>query len=217
MGEAGWTIRETRREEYIMRYLAMAAAALAVAAVPASAQNPAPGAALTASPSVQEFVKQAAMTNLYEIDAGKLAEEKAADGSYRNYAKMIVTDHTKMNNDLKSEVATMQNVQLPTSLDALHREKLQQLKSEQGAGFERNFRAGQIEGHEAAITLFENFAQSGSNPDLKAMARSSVAILQKHLQRAENLPEPNGPAVGAAEPAHPSTTSSKAASTTAGE
>ena len=199
-----------------MRYLAVAAAALAAVAVPAYAQNPAPGAALTANPSVQEFVKQAAMTNLFEIDAARLAEDKTTDGAYKNYANMIVKDHTNMANDLKSQVAKLQDVQLPTSLDSLHQQKLQQLKSEQGVGFERNYRAGQIEGHETAIKLFENFAQSGSNPDLKSLAQASVPILQKHLQRAENLPEPNGPAVGSAEPTKSSATSSMAASTTTG-
>jgi len=199
-----------------MRYLAIAVASLAAAAIPAYAQHPAPDAVRPANLPVQAFVEQAATINMYEIAAARLAEDKAIDASYKNYATMIITDHTNMSHDLKLQVAKMQGVEIPNELDAFHDQKLRKLKSEQGASFERSYRAGQIEGHEAAIKLFENFAQNGSNPDLKSLAQASVPILQKHLERAEHLPEPTGPAVGAAEPATPSASSSMAASTTTG-
>ena len=188
-----------------MRFLAIAAATLAAAAVPASAQNPA--AVLIASPSVQEFVKRAVTINMYEIDAARLAEDKATDPTYKSYANMIITDDTKMSNDLKSKLAGIQGIEIPNELGAPDEQKLRHLKSELGASFERAYRAGQIEGQETAIKLFETFAQSGSDPDLKALVQSGIPILQKHLLRAETLPDPNGPAVGIAETHQPSAAS----------
>ncbi|MGA7804959.1 YSC84-related protein [Bradyrhizobium sp.] len=98
-------------------------------------------------------------------------------------------------------MASMPNVTIPSGLDSEHRQKLQELKSLSGAAFERQYRESQIKGHEAAIKIFTDYAGTGSDDKeagLKSWAKASVPILEKHLQRAENLPQPKGPSVAAA-------------------
>lgn len=192
-----------------MRAFTIAVAGVMAATFPAFAQSgsasPPPAQNTTQhvdQTAVQKFVTEAAMTNLFEIDAAHAAEQKASNAAYKEYANMIVTDHTNMGNDLKRQVADIPGVTLPTSLDQQHQQKLQTLQSESGAQFEKDYRQGQIEGHQKAINVFQNFANSGSNDqdaDLKSWAKASVPILQKHLQRAENLPV-GGQQVGAAAP-----------------
>jgi putative membrane protein len=81
-------------------------------------------------------------------------------------------------------------MQMPTSLDQEHQRQLQDLKT--AMQFEQKFRTNQIQAHEKAIKLFQDYAQTGDNADLKSWAQASVATLQKHLQKAEGLTKPTG-------------------------
>jgi putative membrane protein len=83
-------------------------------------------------------------------------------------------------------------------MDAEHQKKLKQLQSASGAQFEQQYRTLQIEGHEAAVKLFEGYAQSGDNNELKSWAEKTLPHLRTHLQQAQALPQSQqAPAVGA--------------------
>jgi len=202
------TTRSLNFREHRMKAIAIATAGFIAASFPAYAQSgdakgapPAQSANQNAAQTaVQTFVNQAAITNMFEIEAANAAEQKAKDPAYKEFAKMIITDHTKMGDNLKRQVGDISGVKVPASLDQAHQQKLQKLQSESGAQFEKDYRQSQIEGHRMAIRLFQDFAQSGpenQNVDLKSWAKASVPILQKHLQEAENLPA-GGQQAGAA-------------------
>jgi putative membrane protein len=191
-----------------MRALAIATAGLMALSVPAFAQGGTAGVHGTAqgttrkSDAVQKFVDKAAMINMFEINAAHAAEQKTSNSDYKSYANMIVTDHSNMESDLKRQVADISGVTIPKKLDEAHARKLDSLKSESGASFEKSYRQGQIDGHKQAVSLFQDFANSepkNQDVDLKSWAKASVPILQKHLQRAEALPV-GGQQVGAAAP-----------------
>ena len=174
-----------------MRTLILAAALLALAA-PALAQNAADQTKNGQPPKApsamtQTFVKNAAMTDIFEIQAGQAAQQKADAAAYKDFAQMIINDHTKTSNDLKGMNL---GVQLPQELDAAHKAKLDKLNSLSGAAFERQFKTDQVQGHKQAIAQFERYAKSGDNPDLKKWAQDTLPTLKTHLQHAEALPRP---------------------------
>src|SRR4051812_27282641 len=110
-----------------MKKLALAAALVALAAPvhaqtsgPTTASPSAPGTANpmnaqtgTVSAATKKFVTTAAMTDMFEIQAGQLAQQKADDSAYKEFAQMIVADHTKTTDQLKSMAPKLQGVQLP--------------------------------------------------------------------------------------------------------
>lgn len=181
-----------------MKNLVLAASLLALA-MPAFAQNATDQtktgrAPSTPSGTTQTFVKNAAMTDMFEIQAGQLAQQKADAAAYKDYAQMTINDHTKSTNELKGMNL---GVQLPQELDAAHKSKLNKLNSLSGAGFERQFKTDQVQGHKQAIVQFERYAKNGDNSDLKKWAQDTLPALQKHLQHAEALPRPHAaPTVG---------------------
>src|SRR5437867_3796651 len=65
----------------------------------------------------QQFVLIAANANLAEIEVGMVAENRTANDEVKNFAKLMVADHEKALNDLKT-VAKDQNITLPTTLDS---------------------------------------------------------------------------------------------------
>jgi putative membrane protein len=172
-----------------MKTLILAAALLAFAA-PASAQNAVDqtkNGPKTPSAMTQTFVKNAAITDMFEIQAGQLAQQKADDAAYKDFAQMTITDHTKTTNDIKSMNL---GVQPPQELDATHKTKLDKLSALSGAAFERQYKTDQVQGHRQAIAEFERYAKSGDNPDLKKWAQDTLPTLKTHLQHAEALPRP---------------------------
>lgn len=176
-----------------MTRYAVLALALALMAVPALAQttsspSQAPAAGKAASAATQKFVKNAAITDLFEIQAGKLAQDKADDPAYKDFAKMIVDDHTKTSQEMKAMEPKL-GVQLPTELDAKHQGIAKKLQSASGAAFENQFRAAQIDGHKQAVKLYQDYAATGDNADLKQFAAKTLPTLKEHLQHAQNLPK----------------------------
>ncbi len=142
--------------------------------------------------TAQEFVNEAWNIDNFEIQAGRAAQAQAKDAGYRNYASMIVDDHTKLDDELKSAAGQTQGVQLPSSLDKKHEQKLQQLTSASGQNFEETFRTQQIKGHQEALRLFQNYAAKADNTDLKRFAENAVPVLERHLLRAQELKKPSG-------------------------
>jgi putative membrane protein len=174
-----------------MNKLVLAAALLAFAA-PACAQN-APAASQStkgqaASTATQTFVKNAAITDMFEIQAGQLAEQKADDPAYKDFAQMTISDHTKTTQQIKE--MSIPGVTPPQELDSAHKAKIDKLSSLNGAAFERQYKTDQVAGHKQAISEFERYAKSGDNAELKKWAQDTLPTLKTHLQHAEALPAP---------------------------
>ncbi|WP_363350893.1 DUF4142 domain-containing protein [Methylocystis echinoides] len=157
-------------------------------------QNPATNAPLTQAErlTTDQFLTKAWNINQFEIQAGQEAENKAMGSEFKNFARMIVDDHTQMNDQLRSLVQRGRGMQLPTALDNEHQTNLSQLKSASERNFDRQFRTQQIKGHQEALRIFQAYASNGDNAQLRDWAQNSVAMLQRHLDRAEKLQEPSG-------------------------
>jgi putative membrane protein len=140
------------------------------------------------SPSTQDFVTEAAMGDMLEIQSGKLAEQQASDPMVKQFATQLVTDHQKTTDELKALVESGKvKVELPTAMDRSHQGKLDKLKGLSGANFDKEFVDMQTSVHKDATSLFERYAKGGENSDLKAFASKTLPTLQHHLQMATDL------------------------------
>jgi putative membrane protein len=131
------------------------------------------------SPSTADFVKEVAISDMFEIESSKLAEDKG---------NAPETDHTKTTDQLKHLVGAGEvKADLPTGLDSSHQSKLDKLKSESGNDFSSDFDSIQVSAHKDAVSLFERYAKGGDNTDLKDWAGKTLPTLRHHLEMAENL------------------------------
>jgi putative membrane protein len=144
-------------------------------------------AALGIAPTTQDFVTQAAISDMFEIESGKLADQKAAAAA-KNFGSKMVTDHTKTSDELKALVEDgSPKVKLPTALDSAHQSKLDELKKAEGDDFTETYADMQVEAHENAVSLFERYAEGGEDADLKAWAGKTLPHLKHHLAMAQDL------------------------------
>lgn len=170
-----------------MKKILLAAAAVAALSLPASAQGLGEKTGINkltgAAPSTEDFVKMTGQTNLLEIEAGKLAQQRADEGS-KKLGQTLVDDHGKMNEELK-QAAAGSNVQVPAQLDSTHQSKLDKLKDLQGADFDKEYDKMMHDGHKTDVSVFERYSKEGDNAKLKAFAAKFLPILQGHLKTAE--------------------------------
>ena len=95
---------------------------------------------LGVAPTTADFVKEVAVSDMFEIELSKLAEQKG-NAQEKSFAQQMVTDHTKTSGELKALVGDGKaQATLPTALDSSHQGKLDKLKERNGQGFQLGFR-----------------------------------------------------------------------------
>jgi putative membrane protein len=146
----------------------------------------APAAELTAE--AREYVQKAAMGDLYEIEASKVALARTRSDEVKKFAQEMVDAHTKSSDELKARLARAgQIVELPTMLDAEHQKRLDDLKAANARTFDARYAAGQKDAHDQALMLHRDYAMRGSVADLKAFAADIVPKIEMHVQMAAEL------------------------------
>jgi putative membrane protein len=144
------------------------------------------------APTTADFVKEVAISDMFEIDSSKLAQDKGT-APEKTFASQMITDHTKTSTELKGLVTSGKvKAEVPTALDSSHQSKLDKLKDESGKDFSSDFDSIQVSAHKDAVSLFERYAKGGENADLKAWAGKTLPTLKHHLEMAESLKKKSG-------------------------
>jgi putative membrane protein len=145
------------------------------------AQSDAGGAFAEQPPSAPEFAQTAAMSDMYEITTANLALKNAENEKTREFAQMMVADHTKSSQALKQAIsASGQTLTLPTKLDAEHQAKVDILQRLDGLDFDREYINQQIAAHRKTLTLLKAYAGNGDVAELRQFAQSTIPAVQKH-------------------------------------
>lgn len=135
----------------------------------------------------QEFVDFAAQTDMIEANLGQLAQTAAADQSVKDYAQMLVTDHTK---DLQmlQDAASQAQLKVPDAIDAEHNKSMiAPFQKLNGAAFDRRYITEMIAGHTKAIATYRAESTKAQSDALKSYATEALPVLEKHLSGAKDL------------------------------
>lgn len=136
----------------------------------------------------EEYVTKASHSNMAEVGAGKLAEDKGTHAEVKAFGAMMVKEHTLAEAKLKSIVTADPSVKMPDTMlapkDAATKTKLE---AASGKEFDTLYIQAQIEGHTAALKLQQDYAKDGSDIKLRAYAMEMVPIVAGHLEHAKKL------------------------------
>jgi putative membrane protein len=150
-----------------------------------------------------EFARMAAYGDLYEIDSGKLAEQRSRTPAVKAFAASMVRDHSAADAKLGKTLGTDGvgiGVTPAAGLDPEHQAMLDHLKAAPAADFDRMYLDQQVTAHEQAADLFNGYAQKGDAPALKAFAMQGLPMIDNHLARAKQLQLATARAAGSANP-----------------
>jgi putative membrane protein len=138
--------------------------------------------------SAQDFVNKVAISDMFEIQSSQMALAKQADADTKPFAEKMIQDHQKTTSELKAVVeGSMVKLTLPASLDSEHQKMLDELNAKSGKDFDTSYDQIQAKAHRDAVALFEAYAKSGEDSELKAWAGKTLPSLKAHLTMAENL------------------------------
>ena len=133
-----------------------------------------------------EFVVDAADGGMLEVQLAELAMKSSTSPEVKNYAKMIMTDHSKANSELKS-IAAKKNITLPIAMSDDNQKKYDDLKDKAGDEFDKAYCKLMVDDHQKDIKEFKKQADDGTDPELKSWASEKVATLEHHLVTAEDM------------------------------
>lgn len=133
------------------------------------------------------FVNKAVGGGMYEVQASELAGQKTSDPAVRDFAAMLVTQHTDANNKLK-QLAISKGMALSTKLPRDKQAALDKLSKANGAAFDREYiRTVGLAAHMADITMFENASRNARDSELKAWIDKTLPTLRDHLAQAQKI------------------------------
>ncbi|MBK5355709.1 DUF4142 domain-containing protein [Pseudomonas sp. TH41] len=146
---------------------------------------------LACAATSNNFVDNAAAGGIAEIETSKLALEKSASADVKAFANMMITDHSKANDELAA-LAKKNDIKVPddTTLVKQAKEKILDMR---GESFDAAYATNQVKAHEEAIELFKKEANTVTDDRvagataLKGFAQQMLPALEKHLDMAKKL------------------------------
>jgi len=151
-----------------------------------SASNTGAGQSGPVSEDDSKFAVEAASGGMMEVQLGELAQQKASSQRVKDFGAMMVRDHTKANDELKS-LAGMKNITLPPAPGEDHMEHIKKLTAKSGKEFDRDYMNMMVEDHQEDVENFEECSAQGKDADLKAFATKTLPVLRMHLDSAKAI------------------------------
>ena len=134
----------------------------------------------------QDFVTKAAQGNSAEIELGKMVAAKTKDPNVKQFAQMMVKDHTTALNQLQ-ELAQTKNLNLNDNLPDDAKSLQEKLSSDTGKQFDKDYMDGMVQDHQKDVQEFTDESQNAKDPAVKQWASNTLPVLQKHLQKAQQI------------------------------
>ena len=139
------------------------------------------------APTTQDFVTEAAQSDMFEIQSSKMALN-SADAPTKDFAQKMIDDHTKTTAELKAAVGKGEaHATLPTAMSSSQQSMIAKLNDLHGADFDKQYHSDQVSGHKDAVSLFQRYGKGGTDTGLKNWAATTTPALERHLEMAQNL------------------------------
>jgi putative membrane protein len=177
------------------------------------------------SNSDKNFVSDQLSDGMAEIELAKVARDHAANADVKQFAQMMIDDHTKAGDQLK-QIATRNSIPVETKIDNKHQNLMDKLSKLNGADFDKEYMSATVDDHQDAVSdlrsrVNENRSASdrltGKNPEnpaavkpeqsdnrvtmsINEWAANTLPTVERHLDRAkelkDNVDHPNRTARG---------------------
>lgn len=127
----------------------------------------------------KQFITDAAIKNMAEIELGKLAIQKGVDKKVKNFGTLLIKQHTKMGTRLR-KTADQKKISLPAEIDSATKKDLATLSAYSGKAFDKAYIYYMINNHETDVKFFEYAAKHVVDKDLKKVASKNLLVLHRH-------------------------------------
>src|SRR5674476_1465630 len=133
-----------------------------------------------------DFANKAATGGMAEVELGKLAGQRATSAQVKDFARMMVEDHTLVNNNFKT-IASKKSMELPTSVTEDQRKDIDNLSKKSGKDFDKAYVDMMVEDHKKDISEFKDAQGKVADNDIKDFITSTLPtpVSYTHLRAHE--------------------------------
>ena len=131
------------------------------------------------------FIMNASIGGMQEITSANVALKKAKSGDLKAYAAMMIADHTRIGAQLTQIVKAKGYQMPPQAMEKVLPNTVLDVNS--GVAFDRVYADLMVADHQATVSLFQNYAAIGKDPELKAFAKQTLPFLKEHLALIKGL------------------------------
>ena len=166
------------------------------------------------STSDKNFVNHMLSDGMAEVDLARLAKDRGASPEVKQFAQMMIDDHTKAGDQLK-QIASTNSIPVDAKVDDKHKDLMDKLMNVRGAEFDKEYMSAMVDGHEDAVRdlrsrVDENRSLgdrvTGKNPENPAAVKPETSdnrvttsvnqwaadvlpTVERHLDRAKQIKE----------------------------
>jgi putative membrane protein len=133
------------------------------------------------------YVAAAVASDVFEIEAARLAAARAEQPAVRQFAQMLVEDHSRSLDALTDAALAYGITFTPDQVTVTQRQRLGALETAPAGSFDRVFMEQQIPAHEAAMRLHNAYALAGDARDLREFAASAVTKVHQHREHIRQI------------------------------
>ena len=133
-----------------------------------------------------QALRKFAQADMAEIEAGKVAAQKASHPEVKKYGEHMVQEHTKMLDEGK-KLAQAKGVKPPAAPEKKHQDALKKLQGAEGEDFDRRYMRQMVRDHQEVLKLAEKTAKDAKDPELKAHAQKGMPHIKEHLESARKI------------------------------
>lgn len=135
---------------------------------------------------MDSFVMKAHSGGMMEVELGRYAKDNANSEDVKNFGDMMVTDHSKANDQL-NDILKKENMNVGDKMMAEHQKNYNKFSKMKGVDFDKQYMKMMVADHKKDIKEFEMAVKNEKNTDVKKWAEDTLPTLKKHLQKAEEI------------------------------
>jgi putative membrane protein len=137
-----------------------------------------------------DFVNAAAISDMFEVEAGKIALQRSHNAQVTGFARKMVDAHTETTKELKATLTRINStVTPPSALDDRHQGMIDELRGATDGDFDIRYMSQQVDAHREALILVRGYSKDGDTPAVKAFAAKIEPAVQSHLDMAKKIYE----------------------------
>lgn len=140
----------------------------------------------------QQFITRALNLAEAEIEAGRLAAEKASAAPLKEFGQRVAAEHEKLRRSVE-ELAKKNGVAVQEHPSRRWWQgELQRIRGLSGPDFDREYLSWQLQTHLALVDLYQTQASHSAQTDLSRFAIISLNEIQRHFDQAKQLGAQHG-------------------------
>ncbi len=157
--------------------------------------HPMPGEGASEAPLTDpQITKVTDAVNAGEIAQAKLAQTKAKNASVKQFAKKMVTQHTKAQKEGAKLAASkeMDSAECPLAdqLKQKSDQTLESLQAAERAEFDQKYIDAQVQQHQEVLSLLDDkLIPHAQSPELKTKLQETRSMVDQHLTSAKEIQE----------------------------